>query len=263
MEKKIGCLGPTGTFSWVEAKQKFKGNNLVPFLTIKDIFAAVDNGEIDFGLVPIQNTIAGLVSETMHCFIDFPVSALGSFTIPVCHCLLSKEKSIKTIETVQSHPQAFSQCRTWLEKNLPNTVKEPCSSTVAPILEEVKGAAFIASKETAKLFKLNILAKNIESAEDNSTKFFLISRAAKKTVKGLKAENTILLVSIYNRPGVLRDILSIFAEEKINLAALHSIPSHAHSWDYFFFLEIESKDITKSLAQLKKYCPFIKLIGLC
>ena len=126
-----------------------------------------------------------------------------------------------------------------------------------------RGAAFIASKETAKLFKLNVLAENIESEEDNSTRFFLISREPKRVGKELKAENTILLVSIYNRPGVLRDILNIFAEEKINLASLHSIPSHAHSWDYFFFLEIESKDITKSLTKLNKYCPFIKLIGLC
>ncbi len=262
-QSKLGFLGPQGTFSWVAAQQKFKGNTLVSFLTIKDIFAAVNNGKIDFGLVPIQNTIAGLVSETMHCFIDFPVSALGSFTIPVHHCLLSKEKYIKKVKIVSSHPQALSQCRVWLEKNLPQVVKEPCSSTVAPISGGARGAAFIASKETAKLFKLNVLAENIESEEDNSTRFFLISREPKRVGKELKAENTILLVSIYNRPGVLRDILNIFAEEKINLASLHSIPSHAHSWDYFFFLEIESKDITKSLTKLNKYCPFIKLIGLC
>ncbi len=260
---KLGFLGPKGTFSWVAAQQKFKGSALFPFLTIKDIFAAVNNGEINFGLVPIQNTIAGLVSETMHCFIDFPVFTLGSFTIPVHHCLLSKEKCIKAVKIVSSHPQALSQCRVWLEKNLSEAIREPCSSTVAPISAGKKGAAFIASLETAKLFKLNILAENIEDMEDNSTRFLLVSQEAKKAMKGLKADNTLLLLSAYNRPGVLRDILNVFAAEKMNLAALHSIPSPTHSWDHFFFLEIESKNITESLVRLKKYCPFIKLIGLC
>ncbi|MFH1657402.1 MAG: prephenate dehydrogenase/arogenate dehydrogenase family protein [bacterium] len=261
-QNKIGFLGPKGTFSWAGAEQRFKRSSLVPFLTIRDIFVAVNDGVVDYGVVPIQNTIAGLVAETINCFIDFPVFATGSFNVSVRHCLLSKEKNIKKIKIVSSHPQALSQCRVWLENNLPGVVKNPTSSTVAPILEGGAGTAFIASAETAKLFKLNILAENIENEDDNLTRFFLISREP-KSFPELKASSTILLLSAYNRPGALRDILNIFAKDKINLTSLHSVPSPNHAWDYFFFLEIESKKIQKSVAQLNKYCPFIKLIGLC
>ena len=264
---KIGFLGPKGTFSWTAAKKIAPHNSsLKSFLTIRDIFEGVNNLEIDFGVVPIQNMIAGIVSETMHSFIDYPIYVLTSFKIPIHHHLLSREKEIKNIKIIKSHPQALSQCSIWLAKNLPKALKIPSSSTVSPISENKfsKKIGFIASKETAKIFKLNILAENIEDSKENFTKFFFIAREFNKDIfkkTNIEAKNTLLLLSVYDRPGVLRDILNIFAKRRINLAALHSIPSHFHPWDYLFFLEIESLDIKNTLKELDKYCLFTRIIG--
>jgi len=270
-EAKIGYLGPEGTFSWLAAKKIFKKKiSLLPFLTIREIFEAVLNGEIDFGVVPIENTISGLVSETIQSFIDFPVYALGSFKMPIHHCLLSKVKKLKDIKIIKSHPQALSQCKIFLEKNLPNVIKEPVSSTISPILESPsKNVGFIASLEAKNLFKLNLLAKDIEDTKENFTRFFLISREIEKTILRkikLGEKNTLLLLSVYDQVGILRDILSVFADRGINLAALHSIPSYFHPWDYLFFLEIEksyfSPEIKPILKELEKFCPFIRVLGL-
>ena len=269
---RIGYLGPKGTFSFLAAKKISRNNKsqLLAFLTIRDIFEAVLNREIDFGVVPIENSITGLVSETIQCFIDFPVYALGSLKLPIHHCLLSKAKRIKDIKIIKSHPQALLQCRFFLEENLPDAVKEPASSTVSPILESCsKDTGFIAPCESQNIFKLNVLAKNIENRKDNFTRFFLICDEMKenflKKIKS-KAKNTLLLISVYDRVGVLRDILNVFAEKGINLTALHSISAYSKHWDYLFFLEIErscfSSEMKDALRKLEEFCPFVRVLGL-
>lgn len=268
---KIGYLGPKGTFSFLAVQKVSKNKTqILPFLTIRNIFESVLNGEIDFGVVPIENSTTGLVSETIQSFIDFPVYALGSFKIPIHHCLLSRAKELKALKIIKSHPQALSQCHLFLDKNLPNIIKESTSSTISPILENTfKNTGFIAPCETKKIFKLNVLAKNIENTKDNFTRFFLISSEIEKSVlkkTKLKSKNTLLLLSVYDKAGVLRDILNIFAKRGINLTALHSIPGHSQTWDYLFFLEIEkshfSPEIKNALKELEKFCPFVRVLGL-
>jgi chorismate mutase/prephenate dehydratase len=226
--------------------------------------------EIDFGVVPIENNLTGLISQTMHCFINFPVYTLGSFKIPINHFLLSYGKDIAKIKTIRSHPQAFDQCKMWLEKNLPHTIKEKTQSTISAISESSsKDVAFNGSLEATELFKLNVLAKNIENVKNNFTRFFVISRGISKDIINklkMKREITLLLVSVYDRVGVLRDILNVFADRNVNLASLQSIPAYFHPWDYLFFLEIEksyfSRDLKIILKNLGRYCPFIKTIGV-
>lgn len=269
---KVGYLGPKGTFTWLAAKKLFsQKTTFKSFLTIRKVFEGVYNSEVDFGIVPIQNAISGIVPETINSFIDYPLYSLGSFKIPIHHCLLSKEKEIKDIKIIKSHPQALSQCQIWLSQNLPQALKIPTESTVSSILKDKfqKGIGFIAPFEAAKIFKLNVLAKNIEDSKENFTKFFLIAREVdKKILKKIKinSKNTLFLLSVYDRVGILRDILSIFADRGINLTTLHSIASYLYPWDYFFFLEIEksyfSPEIKNILKELNKYCPFIRIIGL-
>ena len=266
---KVGFLGPAGTFSWVATKKTFSSLGfLIPFKNIKEVFNSVSNEEIDLGIVPIENSIGGLVSETMHSFVDSSVFAVGSFKLQISHCLASRGKKIKDIKVVKTHPQAFAQCKNWLESHLSEVVKEPTSSTVAPVLKDFsKNTGFILSSLAAKKFKLNILASNIQDSKENFTRFFIITNYLnKKIIKKFNPKNTLLILSVYDRPGVLRDILSVFADKKINISSLHSISSYSNPWDYFFFLEVEkfyfSKEMKIILKELEKYCPYIKVLGV-
>ena len=265
---KIGFLGPEGTFSWAAVKKIFpRTTRLCPFSSIRDVFEAVSQEEINFGVIPTENTVGGLVSETIYSLIDHPIFVIGSFKIPIHHFLASKAQSLNQIKIIKSHPQALSQCKKWLDLNLPEATREATPSTIAPIFEDLsENIGFIIPYLFAKKFKLNILAKNIEDDHENFTRFFIISQGLKKNKLGLKAKNTLLFLAVYDRIGILRDILNIFARRNINLSSLHSIPASFSAWDYLFFLELEKsyfdKDFKSILKDLEEYCPFIRVIGM-
>lgn len=266
---KIGFLGPKGTFSHQAAMQIFSRNSkFVPLPTIKEIFEQVHSQEIDLGVAPAENTIGGIVSETINCLINYPIKVSGSLNISVHHCLLSRTKNKRDIKVVKSHPQALYQCKGWLEKNLPKTKIETAPSTTFPISGTTsKSIGFVCSEVAAKVYGLNVLAKNIEDNKDNFTKFYLISSDIDKELQGrLKAKKTLILIAIYDRVGVLRDILDVFAKKNLNLTCLHSIPSLLRPWDYFFFLEVDVSypclKIKKALKELEKYCSIIRVLGV-
>ena len=129
-----------------------------------------------------------------------------------------------------------------------------------------KTIGFILPLKSARKFNLNILSKNIEDSKDNFTRFFVIANKLKNGAsKKLHSKNTLLLLSIYDQAGALKNILNVFAKRGINLSAIHSIRSYSQPWDYMFFLEIEksyfSKDFKKMLKELEKYCPYSRVIG--
>jgi prephenate dehydrogenase len=270
-ELKIGFLGPRGTFSQQTALIVFPHSKLLLFAEIKEIFEAVNQKEIDFGIVPAENTIGGIVSETINCLIEYPLKVTGSYNLVVHQCLLSFGKSKNDLKIIKTHYQALSQCRNWLEKNLPKVQLENSQSTTLPILETLKNKdktlGFITSEIAVKEYKgLNILEKNIEDSKNNITKFYLISQSINKNIaKKLKSKKSLILFIVYDRVGVLRDILSVFVENNINLSSLHSIPSKIRPWDYFFFVEADitpfSPILKKTLQGIKKFCPIVRIIG--
>jgi len=267
-KRRVGFLGPEGTFSFHASSKVFADSDFIGLNTIGDIFEKVNNGEVDFGVVPAENSTAGIVSETVHQLTNYPLKVTGSFDFKIHHCLLSKADKKEDIKIVKSHRQALSQSKNWLQQNLPQVELQSVSSTVQPIKEGGgKEVAFIAPKSAADIYNLNILEENIEDNKDNFTKFYLISKDIyKKIQKRLNADKTLVLFAVYDRVGILRDILDVFAESNLNLTALHSIPSRVKPWDYLFFTEVESfypsDKIKKVLKQLEKYCPIIRVIGV-
>lgn len=264
----LGVLGPSGTFSHQGALEIFLSSKLFFYSTIREIFEAVNNQEVNFGLVPAENTLAGIVPETINCLIEFPLKVTGSFNFRIHHCLLGRARNKNKLKVIRTHQQAFSQCSNWLAKNLPRIKFETSESTTSSILAtKNESIGFIAPEVTAKIYNLNILAKNIENTQENFTKFYLISPEIESQIqKKLDSCKTLLLLAVYDRVGVLRDILDVFAKKNLNLTALHSIPSRLKSWDYFFFLEVDvfypSFKIKKALKELEKYCSIIRVIGV-
>lgn len=261
----ISYLGPEGTFSHQAATQIVTDKAaLLPAKTIYDIFNRVAQGLSDFGIVPAENSIEGTVRETLDFLVDFDLRVNLEMALPVHQNLLSKQSDLEKIKKVISHPQAIAQSREWLEKNLPDASIEFSTSTIAAIDElDNKNSAIIGSALAAKIYSLQILAKNIESKEINITKFYLISKNPISLKK--KPTKTLLFLTVFNRVGILKDILTVFADFDINLNKLESRPSKEKNWDYYFYVEVESvvneQRLIQALNILKQFCPVIKSLG--
>lgn len=263
---KIAFLGPEGTFSHQAATMVFPKatQQKKAYGTFFDIFKAVLNNDVDCAIVPAENSIEGTVRETLDYLIDFSVNVAGSVDLPIQQQLLSKEKKLSDIYTVISHPQALAQCKLWLQNNLPNAKRQSALSTTAELVNPQKGYGYIASTLAAKQYNLAILAKNIEDNKANTTKFYIITKKPIK-ISGITNQKTLLFLTVYNRVGILRDILDVFAKNDINLSKLESRPSKERLWDYHFFIEADkpstNASLTKALTELEIYCPIIRVLG--
>lgn len=264
MGYKLGYLGPDGTFSHQAAQEiATKKTELLACKNIFEIFEKLENKEIDYGIVPAENSTEGTVRETLDYLVEFNLKSSFGIDLVIHQTLMSKEKSLKDIQRVISHPQAIAQSRNWLRQHIPAAKIETANSTVAAALESLPGIAVIGSKSAAKVYGLNILAENIEDNSKNITRFYVISEDP-NSLK-LKSTNTILFLTIFNRIGILKDILSIFADNGINLNKIESRPSKEKIWDYYFFIEVDVNQndprLIQSLNILKQYCPVIKILG--
>ncbi len=261
----MSYLGPEGTFSHHAATQiATDKTSLVPAKTIYDIFYSVSNEKVDFGLVPAENSIEGTIRETLDFLVEFGLKVNLEISLEVHQNILSKEKDLSRIKRVISHSQAIAQSREWLEKNLPNATIEYSQSTIASVNETLKDSvAIIGSELASKIYKLNILAKNIETQDLNITRFYIVS----KNLFALKEKpsKTLIFLTVFNKVGILRDILNVFADFDINLNKLESRPSKEKNWDYYFYVEVESAigepRLTQALGILKQFCPRIEILG--
>lgn len=262
---KIAYLGPEGTYSH-QAIVKIFGNKLqhVSCGTIFAVFNAILQEDTQFGIVPAENSLEGTVKGTLDYLVDFSLFVIGSFAIPIHHQLTSMEKKLENITTVVSHPQALAQCEKWLRTNLSHAEIIPTSSTTASMKNPQKNHAYIASETAAQLYRLPILAKNIEDNPHNTTRFYFIAKK-QISIKGLSNKKTLIFLTVYNRVGILRDILNVFANHGLNLTKLESRPSQEKMWDYHFFIEVDqeynSKVLEKALKKLETYCPVIRILG--
>lgn len=263
---KIGYLGPEGTFSNLAVLKLFekKKNDLVDAKNIYELFEDLNTGKTDLIVAPAENTIEGTVRETLDLLFDINAKIIGKIDLEISQCLLSKGKSLKEIKKVISHPQALNQSRDFLNEYMPNVILESSPSTIASV-DQLKNpeVAIIGPELAAKIYKLNVLKKDIQNSKNNTTRFYVIS---KKDILDLKNRTkSLLFLSVFNRVGILRDILSVFADLSINLNKIESRPSKEKNWDYYFFIEIELTDadprFTQALNILKQYCPTILVLG--
>jgi chorismate mutase/prephenate dehydratase len=264
----VACLGPEGTFSHAAAAKIFPSEKKFLFEpTIRQIFKAVHNEEARYGVVPIENSSNGLVLETLDAILNYPLQVAGSYKLPIHNCLLGRTADMKDVRTIRSHIQPLGQCREWISANFPHAKIEPQDSTTKAILAtDDPSIAFIGSEDAAAQYGLNVLAKDIEDNKSNTTEFYVIAKAAEpKLTAGLGADKSLLIITVYDRPGVLRDILDVFVRHGFNLTKLHSRTSAVEGWDYYFFLEIDARPETdnfqSALEEIRKYCSIVRLFG--
>ncbi|CAN5622672.1 prephenate dehydratase [soil metagenome] len=262
---KVAYLGPETTFTHEAARRSFGASvDLEPQKTVAEVFARVERGEAQHGVVPVENSMEGAVTHTLDELMNSPLKICGEVYLPISQNLLSTENSLQGVRKVCSHPMALAQAAAWLRSELPGAELEEVESTgeAARLASEEPGVAAVGSALAAESHSLNVLARNIQDARTNATRFIVLGRAwAGKTGR----DKTSVVFSVKDRPGVLKDALSAFDNEGINLTRIESRPSRKRAWTYVFFADFqghpEEERVQRALADLEDHCPYVSLIG--
>ncbi|HAV10397.1 MAG TPA: prephenate dehydratase [Dehalococcoidia bacterium] len=262
----VAFQGEKGAYSEDAVIAFFGDVAMVPYRYFSDVFDAVQRGKADAGVVPVENSQAGSVTDTYDLLLRYPLTIYGEVTLRVRHCLMALPcEKIETIKTVLSHPQGLAQSEEFLKKltNIKIISETNTAASAKRIREEnLKGYAAIASRRAALLYGLEILAEGIETNSNNYTRFFVISKDT--APKGLD-NKTSLVFAVKNEPGSLYSILGSFARRNVNLTKLESRPSRDKPWEYVFYADFEghiddpvSREI---LEELKGKTSFLKILG--
>jgi len=261
INKTVAVLGPKGSFS-EEVALRLVGSRL-PLrycATTDEIIRLVENREVDYGIVPIENSVNGTVLPVLDALLSHEVEVFGDVDLEVNHCLAAKrELKFSEIKAIYSHPQAIAQCMGFINNYLPNAEIRYTSSTsdAVKLLDDYSAA--IISENAAKLYKLVILRKGIQDLGDrNLTRFYLI----RKKTGNMKGSITSLFFAVEDKPGALKNVLEIFYEKGINLRKLESRPAKTGLGDYIFFVEVEAPLSEEDVKELKEVTTFYKIIGV-
>lgn len=262
---KIAYLGPEATFTHEAALRSFGTSvELEPQRTVAEVFARVERGEAEHGVVPVENSMEGAVTHTLDELMNSPLKICGEVYLSISQNLVSRESSLEDVKLVCSHPMGLAQAAAWLRHELPGARLEEVESTAEAARRAAAepGVAAVASVLAGEANGLNVLARNIQEARTNTTRFIVLGRGwAARTGK----DKTSVVFSVKDRPGVLRDALAAFAEEGINLTRIESRPSRKRAWTYVFFADFqghpEEERVKRALAVLEEHCPYVELTG--
>lgn len=262
---KIAYLGPEATFTQEAARRSFgRSVELEPQSTVAEVFARVESGEAQHGVVPVENSMEGTVSHTFDELMSSPLKICGEVYLPVSQNLLARGSSLESIEVVRSHPMALAQAGAWLHRELPRAAIEEVESTgeAARLAAEEPGSAAVGSLLAAESHGLAVLARNIQDARANATRFIVIGRSwAGRTGR----DKTSVVFAFKDRPGGLIEALGVFSDEGINLTRIESRPSRQKAWTYVFFIDLqghpEDEHVGRALAVLEERCTYVGLIG--
>ena len=262
---KIAYLGPEGTYTQTAALKHFGHSvSTAPMSSIPDVFAAVESGRTNYGLVPVENSTEGVISHTLDMFIDSTLRVCGEVEIPINHYLASKSADVSMISHIYSHQQSFAQCRRWLDQNLPGLERIPVSSNAeaARLAASEDGAAAICGLPAVEIFGLKVCYENIEDLSDNTTRFVVIG---KQDVAPSGNDKTSLLISTKNIPGALLGLLQPLADHGISMNKIESRPAQGYKWAYVFFIDVDGHqddtNVISALKELKQQAALFKILG--
>lgn len=266
----IAYLGPEASNTHAAALKKFGASvDYHAMATVSDIFTAVEKGETDYAVIPIENSTEGSVREALDSFVESDLKIVAQIYLEISHALISNSR-LEEIERVYSKDQALAQCRHWLQRHLPHAqlVDAPSTSRAVQVAKQEPGTAAIAGELAAEYYGVPIVERNIQDKADNTTRFFVIGRKASGSA-GNGKDLTSLLVSLGDEAaahsGALLKMLMPLAERGINLSKVESRPSKKRPWDYYFFLDVtghyDDPNMKAALSELKRFCPMVKWLG--
>jgi chorismate mutase/prephenate dehydratase len=262
--QRIAYLGPEGTFSHAAATMQFGSSvDYIPLTSIPAVFDEVVRGHVDYGLVPVENSIGGGVVDTLDAFLHSSAKICKEVLITVHHNLLSNQPWEK-ITKICSKAQVFSQCRNWLSATAKDRAQVDVESTThaAQMALNEPGVAAIASKHAATLYGLEILFANIEDNPDNVTRFFVIGR---EPARKSGDDKTAIMFTTAHKPGALAEVLDVFKENGINLTDIEKRPSKKVNWEYYFFIDAQGHQddpaMKVAIEAARKHCLQLTVLG--
>lgn len=265
---KIATLGPKGTFSEQAVLQylkETKGKAEIIFSgNISEIFNLAVNGQVDLGIIPLENLLDGSVGESLDLLYHSNVFINAEIIVEIHHCLASLG-SLRNVKTVISHSKAIGQCLNLIRAKNFSTIEALSTAEAMKIVSEKKqnDLAAIGTEIAAHEYGLKILEKNIEDNHDNVTRFFVISKSKSERKKG-SYKTSIVIHPYKDRPGLLKDLLDSFAKRNINLTKIESRPTKLKLGEYIFYIDIEGHEederIKETFKEIEKLAK-IKILG--
>jgi chorismate mutase/prephenate dehydratase len=261
----VAYYGPAGTNTHLAALRRFgSGAQFLPEESIADVFLAVEKKQAELGVVPVENSSAGVVPDALDAFSSTRLKICAEVYLEAEHFLLSKAPSLSEVKRLYSHPQALAQCRNWLRANLPHveTVEAASTARAAELAAAEAGAAAIATELAGQLYGLPTLAARIQDQADNWTRFFVVGSADSKPTG---RDKTSLVFSVKHEAGALCQALEVFRRHQINLTFIQSHPTRQAPWEYLFFVDLqghqEDEKTARALAELKGCTLQVRVLG--
>lgn len=260
----VAFQGEPGAYGEVACRHLVPGGAFIPCMEFIDVFQGVEGGYLDLGVVPVENSLEGAVTQVNDLLTTTGLKVVGEVRVPVNHCLLATEAlDVNEIRVVYSHPQALAQCQRFLLKHKlePRPYYDTAGAAKMLARENPRAAAAIASALCAELYDMEIIARGIADGAANSTRFLLLSRDAYKG----RGDKTSIIFGTAHQAGRLFNVLRLFAEADINLTRIASMPSRSDPGNYSFFLDFEGDmqdaHIANVLGQLEVAGISVKCLG--
>ncbi len=262
----VAYLGPEGTFSHAAAVRQFGTTAQFEAVdTIADVFAAVETGHVAYGIVPVENTTDGAVTQTLDALATTRARILAELTVQVEHTLLAKTRERSKIKRIASHPQPLAQCRRYLARNFPSVPLEHAASTADAARRAASraGTAAIASPLAGRIYGLEVVAEAIQDEPGNRTRFLVVGCDPLASPSG--NDRTSLVIAVHDEVGILGRILEPFSRHKVNLSMIESRPLPGRPWEYRFFIDVvehvRKKRLASALEEIGRIAISTKVLG--
>ena len=269
---RVAIQGVEGSYSHLTARKHFGRQGVDVLLleceTFEGVTEAVESGQADYGMLPIENTTAGSITPVYDVLLQARVSIVAEEKFKVEHCIAAKPGvDLKDLRAVYSHPQALAQCTRFLQ-GLPHIKAELFLDTAAAMRmvaeSERPDIAAIGSEEAARLHGLNVLAHDIASQKDNFTRFLIAARRPRNVDPRIPCK-TSLVMATAQEPGALLNALTIFRDHGLNLTRIESRPIIGNPWEEMFYIDFEGNvadaSVAHALEQLTQTARFLKVLG--
>lgn len=262
---RVAYWGPPASFTHMASIRKFGSlTDYVDCESVAEVFDATSKKQVDYGVVPIENSTEGIVEHTLDTFNESDLIICAEVYLEIAQNLLSHADSLAGVRRIYTGAQPLAQCRKWLRNHLPDAevVEVSTTSRAAQLAAEDPGTAAIANTMAAEIYNLRVLQDHIEDSPYNRTRFLVVGYLA---TPPSGHDKTSLLISMKHRAGTLFRTLAIFEKYDINLTMIESRPSKRTPWEYIFFIDFQGHQkephVQKALARLHEEVQFVKVLG--